>query len=166
MVQNEGSWQWLLEGFKYELEAQVRPKIVEYYYDHARIFVRWAQNAAIAEPRLLTKRDINSFFHHITNNSPSTKRNNGAGEGARHTESLRFHYYRGLKRFFLWLKAEGYLEHSPLDGIVFKPPKDPPIEPYCQSISIVCSKTQRQKTLAGRDKASFLLNIDNWYILL
>jgi hypothetical protein len=100
MVQKKGKWQWLLEGFKYELEAQVRPNMVEYYCDHVRIFVRWVENTGITEPRLLTKRDVHSFFHHIITNSQRAKRNNGAGEEARHTESLRFHYYRGLKRFF------------------------------------------------------------------
>jgi len=73
MVQKDGNWQWLLEGFKFELEAQVRPKTVEYYYDHARIFVRWVETSGIAEPRLLTRRDINSFFHYITNDSPTAK---------------------------------------------------------------------------------------------
>jgi len=55
MVQKDESWRWLLEGFKYELEAQVRPRTVDYYYDHACIFVRWVEKTAIAEPRLLTK---------------------------------------------------------------------------------------------------------------
>ena len=67
MVQKDESWRWLLKGFRYELEAQVRPRTVEYYCDHARAFVRWVERAAIIEPRLLTKRDINSFFHYITN---------------------------------------------------------------------------------------------------
>ena len=163
MVQKDGSWQWLLGGFKFDLEAQVRPKTVEYYYDHARIFVRWVETSGIAEPRLLTRRDINSFFHYITNDSPTIKRNNGAGEGARHAESLRFHYYRGIKRFCLWLKLEGYLENSPLDGVVVKPPKEPPIEPYTlehanKLIAVPdhdwkVAKTPRQRMLAARDKA-------------
>lgn len=163
MVQKDGSWQWLLEGFKFDLEAQVRPKTVEYYYDHTRIFVRWMETTGIAEPRLLTRRDINSFFHYITNDSPTIKRSNGAGEGARHAESLRFHYYRGIKRFCLWLKLEGYLENSPLDGIVVKPPKEPPIEPYTvehedKLIAVLdhdwkVAKTPRQRMLAARDKA-------------
>lgn len=46
MVQRDESWRWLLEGFRYELEAQVRPRTVEYYYDHARVFVRWAESTA------------------------------------------------------------------------------------------------------------------------
>jgi site-specific recombinase XerD len=126
MVQKQGNWRWLLEGFKYELEAQVRPKTVEYYHDHVRIFVRWVENTGITEARSLTKRDVHSFFHHIITNSHRAKRNHGAGEEARHAESLRFHYYRGLKRFFSWLKTEGYIEYNPLDGMVFKPPKEPP----------------------------------------
>jgi len=160
MVQKDGTWQWLLEEFKFDLEAQVCPKTVEYYYDHARIFVRWIETTGIAEPRLLTRRDINSFFHYITNDSRAVKRNNGAGEGARHAESLRFHYYRGIKRFCLWLKLEGYLENSPLDGIVVKPPKEPPIEPYTlehedKLIAVLdhdwkVAKTPRQRMLAAR----------------
>jgi len=167
MVQKKGRWQWLLEGFKFELEAQVRPKTVEYYYDHARIFVRWVEATGIAEPRLLTRRDINGFFHHIISRFPSVKGNNGAGEAARHAESLRFHYYRGIKRFCHWLKVEGYLENSPLDGIVVKPPKEPPIEPYKSEhkekfLAVLdhdwrIAKTSRQKMLAARDKAILCL---------
>ena len=132
MVQKDGNWQWLLEGFKFDLEVQVRPKTVEYYYDHARIFVRWVETTGIAEPPLITKRHIHSFFHYIVNDSPTAKRNNGAGAEAHHAESLRFHYYRGIKRFCLWLREENYMEHNPLDGSVFRAPKDPPIEPYKQ----------------------------------
>jgi hypothetical protein len=97
MAQKDGSWQWLLEGFRFDLEAQVRPKTVEYYYEHVRIFVRWVEDAGIAEPRLLTRRDINSFFHYITNDSPNAKRIYGVGGEAHHAESLRFHYYREIK---------------------------------------------------------------------
>jgi site-specific recombinase XerC len=171
MVQNEGSWQWLLEGFKYELEAQVRPKTVEYYYDHARIFVHWVENTGISDPGLLTRRDIQGFFHHIITNSHCAGRNDGAGEEAHRTESLRFHYYRGLKRFFSWLKTEGYVEHSPLDGIVFKPPKEPPIEPYQPEhrdkfFAVLnhdwkVARTPRQKMLAARDTAILCLFLES-----
>jgi len=167
MVQKNGNWQWLLEGFKFELEAQVRPKTVEYYYSHAHVFVRWVEATGVAEPRLLTKRDINSFFHYITNDSPTAKRNNGAGEGAYHADSLRFHYYRGLKRFLSWLAAEGYLDHNPLENIRFRPPKDPAIEPYSQehkekffavlNYDWKVAKTPRQKMLAARDRAILCL---------
>ena len=112
MVQKDGNWQWLLEGFKYEPEAQVRPKTVEYYYDHVRVFVRWVEKIGISDPGLLTRRDIHQFFHYVISNAHCAKQSNGAGEGARRAESLRFHYYRGLKRFFSWLKIEGYIEHS------------------------------------------------------
>ena len=163
MVQRDESWRWLLEGFRYELEAQVRPRTVEYYYDHARVFVRWAESTAIIEPRLLTKRDTNSFFHYITSNCHNPKRSCSAGEEARHVESLRYHYYRGLKRFLSWLMAEGYVEHNPLDGIAFKPPTAPPIEPYTREhkekfLAVLdydwkIAKTPRQRMLAARDKA-------------
>lgn len=167
MVQKDGNWQWLLEGFKFDLEAQVRPKTVEYYYDHAHIFVRWVETTGIAEPRLLTRRDINSFFHYITNDSPTAKRNSGAGEAAHHAESLRFHYYRGIKRFCSWLQTERYMEQNPLNGIVFRPPKDSPIEPYTPEhkdklfavldFDWKVAKTPRQKMLAARDKAVICL---------
>ena len=171
MVQKGVGWQWLLEGFKYELEAEVRPRTVEYYYDHARIFVRWAESAAIAEPRLLTKRDINSFFHYITNNCHSATRNSGVGEKARHDESLRYHYYRGLKRFFSWLATEGYVEHNPLGSMVFRPPKDSPIEPYQREhkekfLAVLdhdwkVARTPRQRMLAARDKAIVSLLLES-----
>ena len=166
MAQIDGNWLWLLEGFKFELEAQVRPKTVEYYYDHARILVRWVETTGITEPRLLTKRQINSFFHYITNDSPTARRNNSAGEEAHHAESLRFHYYRGIKRFCLWLREEDYMEHNPLDGIVFRPPKSPPIEPYKQefgncrpwpTIEVRLPKASSRKVLHVRQRLTLVI---------
>lgn len=81
MVQKDGNWQWLLEGFKFDLEAQVRPRTVEYYCDLARIFVQWVESAGIDKPELLAKRDINRFFHYITHESPTAKQSNNSGEG-------------------------------------------------------------------------------------
>ena len=130
MVQKDGNWQWLLEGFKFDLEAQVRPRTVEYYCDLARIFVHWVESVGIDKPELLTKRDINRFFHYLTHESPIARQSNNSGEWAHHAESLRFHYYRGIKRFCGWLEAERYVEQNPLAGIVFRPPRDAPIEPY------------------------------------
>jgi len=111
------------------------------------------------------------FFHWIVNNSPSAKRSNGAGEEARRAESLRFHYYHGLKHFFSWLSTEGYLEHNPLDGIRFKAPEDPTIEPYqlehknkflaVRDYGWKVAKTPRQKMLATRDKAILCLFVES-----
>jgi len=59
--------------------------------------------------------------------------------------------------------AEGYVEHNPLDGIAFKPPTAPPIEPYTREhkekfLAVLdydwkIAKTLRQRMLAARDKA-------------
>jgi site-specific recombinase XerC len=174
-VQNYRSWQWILEGFKFDLESSVRPKTVEYYYGHARIFISWVEGNGVKEPELLTKRDINSFFHYIINNLNPLKNNKTVGEQAHHSESLRYHYYRGIKRFIFWLIAEDYLRHNPLDGILVKPPKDPPIEPYSQEqkekfINLLdgewkVAKTLRQRMLAARDKAIVCLLFESGLIL-
>jgi site-specific recombinase XerC len=78
-------------------------------------------------------------------------------------ESLPWHYHRGIKRFPSWLAAEGYLDHNPLESIKFKPPKEPPVEPYQpehkDKLLVVLdhdwklARTSRQKMLAARDKA-------------
>jgi site-specific recombinase XerD len=62
---------------------------------------------------------------------------------------------------------EDYIEHNPLDGIVFRAPKDPLIEPYKQEHKekFLCvadydwkvAKTPHQKMLAARDKAVIYL---------
>jgi site-specific recombinase XerC len=171
MVQKDGSWQWLLEGFRYELEAQVRPKTVEYYYDHVRVFVRWVEKVGISAPVLLTRRDAHQFFHYVISNPHYANQGNGSGEVARRAESLRFHYYRGLRRFFSWLKIESYIDQSPLDGIVFKPPKESPIEPYqpehmAKFFAVLdhdwkVARTSRQKMLAARDKAIVCLFLES-----
>jgi site-specific recombinase XerD len=163
MVQKNGNWQWLLEGFKFDPETQVRPRTVEYCYDLARIFVKWVESSGISSPELLSRRDINGFFHYITQESPTARKSNNSGEWAHRAESLRFHYYRGIKRFCGWMESERHIEQDPLSGIVFRSPKDAPIEPYNQDhieklfavldFDWKVAKTQRQKMLAARDKA-------------
>jgi len=69
------------------------------------------------------------------------------------------------------LSTEGYLEHNPLDGIRFKAPKDPPIEPYQPEhknkfLAVLdydwkVAKTPRQKMLAARDKAILCLFVES-----
>ena len=112
MVQKDGNWQWLLEGFKFDLEAQVRPETVEYYYDHARIFVRWVETTGIAEPHLITKRHIYSFFHYIVKDSPTAKRNNGAGAEYAQNSSEMLKSYDSLQEkltpYVLSLKSIAY----------------------------------------------------------
>jgi hypothetical protein len=43
MVQHE-TWDWIIDGFKYDPETQVKPRTVEYYVTLLRLFALWAQN--------------------------------------------------------------------------------------------------------------------------
>jgi len=97
MVQVGISTQWLLEGFKYELETTVRPKTVEYYTGEIRRFLRWAESAGVpSDIRLITRHHIQAFFHHlITTQSDSSLRNDLGS-----IERLRWPYYRAVRRFF------------------------------------------------------------------
>jgi hypothetical protein len=47
MVHAGISTEWLLKGFKYDLETTVRPKTVEYYTGEIRRFLRWAESAGL-----------------------------------------------------------------------------------------------------------------------
>ena len=171
MVQN-GSWEWLLEGFKFDLETEVRPRTVEYYHDHARIFVHWAQHQGrVADPQLVNKRDIQSFLHQLTQATAISVGGNGALRQVRRTDASRWPYYRGLKRFFEWAVREGYLLSNPMDGITLKPPKSPPIEPWRpeqidRMFQVLehdwrVARTARQKMLAARDKAVLKLVLES-----
>ena len=94
-----GTWRWLLEGFKYQLETEVKPKTVEYYIDHVRIFVDWVENdQRISDPRLLTKADILTFFHSLTESPVIVTKGNGARREIKRTEQTRWHYYQSLRR--------------------------------------------------------------------
>lgn len=171
MVQ-DGTWEWLLEGFKFDLETQVKPKTVEYYYDRARLFARWAQKGAqVGDPRLLTKRHIQRFLHDLVYSQYTVIVGNGAQRRIQRSERSRWHYYRCLKRFFAWAVKEGYLEHNPMDGILLRAPKDPPVEPYrpehIEAMVAVLdhdwkfATTARQRMLAARDKAILLLFLES-----
>ncbi len=167
---HSGSWQWLLDGFKFELETRTKPKTVEYYCVHARLFVQWAENYAHAtDPRSLTKRDIQSFFHYLAGNERPP-----SGKGSRErvqSERLRWPYYRALKRFLGWAVNEGHICHNPLEELRMKAPEDPPVEPYrpehIERLFEVLdhdwqvAKTPRQKMLAARDRAVLCLFLES-----
>ena len=161
-----------MEGFKYELETQVKPKTVEYYIDHARVFTRWAQNGGqISNPRLLTKRDIQTFFHYLTDNPVIVIKGNGARREIKRTERTRWHYYRSLRRFLTWVKEEGYLKENPIEQIKLAQPKPPPIDPYhpdhiSRMLKVLdhnwkVATTPRQRMLAARDRAVLLLFLES-----
>jgi len=171
MVQNV-SWEWLLEGFKYELEAAVKLKTVDYYYSHARVFTRWAQHRGqLANPHLTTKRHIQDFFHYLLYDWHTITVGNGTNRQIHHTDRTRWHYYRSLRRFFSWAVKEGHLEHNPLDGITLTAPKPLQIEPYRpehveKMLTVLnhewkVAKTARQRMLAARDHAVLLLFLES-----
>lgn len=171
MVQR-GPWGWLLEGFRFELETVVKPKTVEYYVGHVRVFVNWAQHhGQILDPQLLTKRDIQRFFHFLTDNTAVVTKGNGARREINRTYRTRWHYYQSLRRFFSWARGEGYLETNPIDGICLERPKPTPIEPYrpehvTRMLKVLdhdwhVAKTARQRMLAARDRAILLLFLES-----
>jgi len=129
MVQN-GSWEWLLEGFKIELDTQVKRKTIKDYCDHVSYFARWAQDHNKKDPRFITKRDIQEFLHFVASTPATFITGYGTKRQIQRDENSRWHHYFSLKRFFTWATNEGYLEQNPLDGTVLKRPKAAPIEPY------------------------------------
>jgi len=129
MVQN-ASWEWLLQGFKIDLETQVKPKTVKDYCDHVSYFARWVQGNNKSDAGSITKRDIQEFLHFVASTPAIVVTGNGAKRQIQRDENSRWHHYFPLKRFFTWAVNEGYLEQNPIDGIVLKPPKAAPIEPW------------------------------------
>ena len=129
MVENS-SWEWLLQGFKIDLETQVKPKTVKDYCDHVSYFARWAQGNNRKDPRSITKRDIQEFLHFVASTPAIFVTGNGAKRQIQRDGKSRWHHYFPLKRFFSWAANEGYLEQNPIDGIVLKRPIAAPIEPY------------------------------------
>ncbi|MFC1998633.1 phage integrase N-terminal SAM-like domain-containing protein [Chloroflexota bacterium] len=74
MVQ-QNSWQWTLDGFKYELELQVKPKTIDYYHSRIKIFAKWAsETQSIGSPALVSKRDIQAYLHDLAPKDIATNR--------------------------------------------------------------------------------------------
>jgi hypothetical protein len=57
MVQHV-SWEWLLEGFKIDLETQLKPRTLKDYCDHVSYFAQWAQDNSKSDPHSITKRNM------------------------------------------------------------------------------------------------------------
>jgi len=167
-MQEQTNLEWLLEGFKYDLELTVRPNTVKYYCGETQRFLQWAQATySISDILLITKKHIQAFFHHLaTNNQPNGLENEPAA-----IERLRWPYYRSLRRFFEWAINEGYLHSNPMEGILINAPSSAPIEPYRpEHIDLILkvldydwqvAGTQRQKMLAARNRAIFLLFLES-----
>jgi integrase len=166
------TWEYVLDGFRFELETHLKPATVDYYCVHARLFARWAQEIRhVTDPRLISKRDVQDFFHHITHSPATTLVGNRPAKQVSSAERTRWPYYRSLRRFFSWAFQEGFIAHNYLDDIAFKPPKPVPIEPYrlehIESLLEVLdhdwrvAPTPRQKMLAARDKAIFLMFLES-----
>jgi len=171
MVQNN-LWEWLREGFKIDLETQVKPRTVKDYCDHVSYFIRWAQGNGKTDPHSITKRDLQEFFHFVASTPAIFVAGNGSERQIQRNGNSRWHHYFPLKRFFRWAVNEGYLEQSPISGIILKPPKPAPIEPYepqhMKAFAKVLDQdwqvatTTRQKMLAARDKAVLFLFLESF----
>jgi len=171
MVQHV-SWEWLLEGFNIDLETQLKPRTLKDYCDHVSYFARWAQNNNKSDPCSVTKRDIQEFLHFVASTPAIFVTSNGTERRIQRDENSRWYHYFPLKRFFTWAVNEGYLEQNPIDGIVLKPAKTAPIEPYKPEHIDAFVKvldydwqvaiTTRQKMLAARDRAALFLFLESF----
>ena len=172
MVQTEQTTEWLLNGFRYELGSMLDPQTVDYYCGHVRRFVKWTEVAGLPkEARLIAKRHILSFFYHLLQETRIATGSNGAWRKVNRTEDSRWPYYRSLKRFFGWCVKEGYLSHSPMDGIEIKSSKNRPIDPWRpehidRMFQVLehdwkVAKTPCQRMLAARDQAVVFLFLES-----
>lgn len=129
MIQ-EGSWEWLTQGFRIDLETQVKPRTVKNYCDHVYYFVRWNQRNNKRDPHSVTKRDVQEVLHFVASTPAIFAPGNGAKRQIQRDENSRWHHYLPLKRFFDWAANDGYLGQNPTNGITLKRPEAAPIEPY------------------------------------
>ena len=171
MVQNM-SWEWLLEGFKIDLETQLKPKTIKDYCYHISYSAHRAKDSNKLGPHSITKRDIQEFLHFVASTSAIFVTGNGVKRHIQRNENSRWHHHFPLKRFFTWAVKEGHLERNPIDSIELNPPKSAPIEPYKPEhidafVKILdydwhVAKTTRQKMLAATDKAVLFLLLDSF----
>jgi len=171
MVQNV-SWEWLIQGFKFELETKLKPKTVKDYCNHISYFARWAQANNKGDPCSITKRDIQEFLHYIASNPAIFSAGNGTKRVVQRDENSRWHHYFPLKRFFTWALNERYIDQDPVDGIILRPSDAAPIEPYkSEHIGTFLrvlehdwrvATTSRQKMLAARNRAVLSLFLDSF----
>jgi site-specific recombinase XerD len=168
----EITWEWLIQGFKIELETQLKPKTVRDYTSHVSYFSRWVQQNQKGNPSSISKRDIQEFLHYIATNPAVFSPGNGTQMTVPRDENSRWHHYFPLKRFFTWAQSEGYLQQNPVEGIILRPPPAAPVEPYRREhintyFEILendwrTATTSRQKMLAARNRAVLSLFLDSF----
>jgi len=124
------SWDWLLTGFRIELETQVQPKTIKCYFEHVSYFIRWAWKNSKDGPCSVTKRDIQELLHFIVSTPVIFSLGHGIVRYVQRDKNSRWHHYYSLKRFFTWASSEKYIKQNLIDDIVLKPQKAAPTEPY------------------------------------
>jgi site-specific recombinase XerD len=166
------TWKYVLEGFRFDLEAGLKPATLDYYCTHCRIFSLWVEDACKATgPHLVTKHIVQAFFHHLAQRTGTNTSGAKLLSPSCSVERARWPYYRSLKRFFSWAVSEGLVDNNPLDGIALKQPQPTPVEPYRREhidkmLAVTdydwkVATTNRQRMLAARNRALLLLGLES-----
>lgn len=171
MVQKDTLWGWLLQGFKYELDTQVAPRTVKYYYDRVCYFSRWALGQGLDNPQSSTKRDVQAYFHYLAHTRDTIEGGNGSRRTVQRGRYPHWHHYRCLKRFFTWALSERHIDRNPLDGIKVRHPRGPSIEPWQPEhierfFAVLArdwqvARTTRHNMLAARDETVLSLFLES-----
>jgi len=167
---NKGtSLQDLVEGFLFSLQAEGRsPQTHAYYSKLLGCLLKYSTSQSWTEHvDKLEVRQFREFLSWIASRSFEYTAGNNCRRFAQPQPSKAWRYYKAIRRLFNWSVEEGLLEKSPVNGLRFKAPPPPPIQPYnldeLKRLLAICEldiKT-RARFCGLRNKGMILLFLDS-----
>jgi site-specific recombinase XerD len=159
----------LVEGFLFSLQAEGRAsRTHEYYEKLLKHFLLYAKSQDWPSGvDLLDSKQIRQFLSWVGSRSFEYTAGNGSRRFTKSKPSTAWPYYKAVRRLFNWAIEEGLLQKSPMDGIHFRAPPPPPIQPYeleeLKRFLALCELDIRTgaRFIGMRNKAMLLLFIDS-----
>jgi len=157
------------QGFLFSLQAEGRASRTHEYYDKLlKHFLFYAKSRDWPSGvDLVDAKQIRQFLSWVASRSFEYTAGNGSRRFTKSKPSTAWPYYKAIRRLFNWAIEEGLLQKSPMDGIHFKAPPPPPIQPYeleeLKRFLALCELDIRTgaRFIGMRNKAILLLFIDS-----
>lgn len=166
---NEIALQDLVEGFLFSIQAEGRAKRTHEYYRKllTHLLAYASQEGWPSKAQLLDTRSIRQFLIWTGSRNIEYTAGNGSRRVAKAKSSTAWPYYKAVKRLFNWAMEEGLLAANPMDGIRYKSPPPPAVQPYeveeLKKLLAICELDIRtgSRFIGMRNKAILLLFIDS-----
>lgn len=168
-VDNAIELQDLVDGFLFSLQAEGRASRTHEYYRKLlnQLLIYAREQGWPGKVHLLDTRGIRQFLLWTGSRDIEYTAGKGSRRVSKAKPSTAWPYYKAVRRLFNWAIEEGLLTSSPMDGVRYKSPPPPAIQPYdledLRRLLSLCELDIKtgSRFIGMRNKAVLLLFIDS-----